>query len=176
MQSIKGNKLIEKYGVEYFQNASIFGALSPEIIKYLLYQGEIHSVEKGELIYDVGDKGNYFLIILSGSVSFCQYHQGEYVYIRDHKFGEELGFVAMIALHDRLGKTVASEDSIILKVSSILFSDLHRKHPADFGILLLNLSREMARTIRDIRNTLVSYKVAQGLSSEPTCCDTGDNQ
>jgi CRP-like cAMP-binding protein len=161
---IKGNDLIEKFGMDYFQEISIFGALSPKVIEYLLDKGKVYCVDKGEVIYKPGDKGNYFLVILSGSVSFYQYHHGEYAYIRDHLFGEELGFVAMIALHDRVGKAVAAEESHILEVPCALFSELQRQHPADFGILLLNLSREMARTIRDISNTIVDQKIAQRLT------------
>ena len=116
------------------------------------------------MIYKPGDKGDRFLVILEGSVSFYQFHNGEFAYIRDHLFGEELGFVAMIALHDRVGKAVAAEDSLILEVSCELFSELQSYDPTQFSILLLNLSREMARTIRDISNSIVDKKIAQRLT------------
>lgn len=164
MITINGSELLEKFGMDYFQGASIFGALPPEVIDYLLQEGKVHYVKKWDIIYKPGDKGDRFFVILGGSVSFYQYHHDEYAYIRDHLFGEELGFVAMIALHDRVGKAVAAEDGYILEVSCNLFSELQRKYPAEFGILLLNLSREMARTIRDISNTIVNHKIAQRLT------------
>ena len=164
MNLIKGSDLLERFEMDYFQDASIFGALSPEVIEYLLQNGRVYSVDKGEVIYKPGDKADKFLVILNGSVSFYQYHNGEFAYIRDHLFGEELGFVAMIALHDRVGKAVAAEDSIILEVTCTLFAELQRERPKDFAILLLNISREMARTIRDISNTVVDQKIAQRLT------------
>lgn len=164
MNIINGNDLLERFGIDYFQGASIFGALSPEVIEYILDKGEVYSVNKWDIIYKPGDKGDRFFVILKGSVGFYQYHHGEYAYIRDHLFGEELGFVAMIALHDRVGKAVAAEDGYLLEVSCTLFSELQRQYPAEFGILLLNLSREMARTIRDISNTIVNHKIAQRLT------------
>lgn len=165
MNLIEGSDLLEKFGMEYFQGASIFGALSSEVIDYLLHRGKVYSVDKWDIIYKPGDKGDRFFVILGGSVSFYQYHHEEYAFIRNHLFGEEMGFVAMIALHDRVGKAVVAEDGYILEVSCNLFSDLQRQYPSEFGILMLNLSREMARTIREISNTIVNKKIAQRKSS-----------
>ncbi len=164
MKIINGIDLLEKFGMEYFQNASIFGALPPEIITFLFDKGSVSCMNKGDVIYRPGDKGNSFFVILNGSLSFYQFHHGEYAYIRDHLFGEEMGFVAMIALHDRVGKAVAAENGYILEVPCTLFSELQRLHPSEFGILLLNLSREMARTIRNISNSIVEQKIAQRLT------------
>ena len=161
MKIINGTDLLEKFGMEYFQNASIFGAIPPDIITFLLDKGTVNSMDKGDVIYQPGDKGNSFFVILSGSLSFYQFHHGEFAYIRDHLFGEEMGFVAMIALHDRVGKAVVAEKGYILEVHCTLFSELQRLHPAEFGILLLNISREMARTIREISNSIVDQKIAQ---------------
>ena len=161
MNPIKGSDLLNEFGIEYFQNGSVFGALSGEVIEYLLEKGKVYSVNKGETIYQAGDKGNYFLVILSGAVSFYKFHRGEYAYIRDHLFGEELGFVAMIALHERVGKAVAKEDCHILEISCALFSQLQRDHPCNFGIMLLNLARDMARTISYSNNAIVNQQIAQ---------------
>jgi len=67
----------------------------------------------------------------------------------------------MIALHDRVGNVYAKEDSLLLEISSQLFSDFHDHYPFDFGILLMNLSRDMARTIREISNTLVTKETTK---------------
>lgn len=116
---------------------------------------------KGEVVYEPGDRGGRFYVILQGSLSFYQSYQDEFAYIRDHRFGEEMGFVAMIALHDRIGKAVAAEDSILLEVGCSLFHELHEKFPTGFGLFLLNLAREMARTIRDVSNLLVEKEIAK---------------
>ena len=48
---------------------------------------------------------------------------------------------------ERAAIALAAEDSIVLEVSSALFHKFHDNPPAEFGLLLLNLSREMARRI-----------------------------
>ena len=147
--------------MEYFQNASVFGALSATVIEFLLDNGRVLKMAKGDVVYRPGDKGDKFYVVLQGSLSFYQFHLGEFAYIRDHLFGEEMGFVAMIALHDRIGKAVAADEGYLLEVSSALFYQLHEKYPIDFGLMLLNLSREMARTIREMSNIIVEQKIIE---------------
>jgi len=121
---------------------------------------------EGDVVYEPGDKGDRFYIVLQGALSFHQFHRGEFAYIRDHLFGEEMGFVAMIALHDRVGKAVATQDGYVLEVPCSLFHELRDKLPTDFGLFLLNLSREMARTIREVSNLIVENEIARRASKK----------
>jgi len=66
----------------------------------------------------------------------------------------------MIALHDKVGKAIAKENSIVLEITSHLFSDFHDDHAFDFGILLMNLSRDMARSLRVLGNALVENHIS----------------
>jgi CRP-like cAMP-binding protein len=161
MQTLSGTSLIDQFGMEYFQAASVFGAVSPTAIAFLLDRGRVLELERGEVVYKPGDKGDRFYVILGGSLSFYQFYRDEFAYIRDHAFGEEMGFVAMIALHDRIGKAVAAEHTYLLEISCSLFYELRKEFPADFGLFLLNLSREMARTIREVSNIIVENEIAK---------------
>ena len=71
----------------------------------------------------------------------------------------------MIALHDRVGRAVAAEECCIVEISSPLFHELHDKFPSDFGLLVLNLAREMARNIREVSNILAEQKIFSELKS-----------
>jgi CRP-like cAMP-binding protein len=73
---------------------------------------------------------------------------GGNTHIIDFTFGQEWGYVAMIVLYDRAATAVANEDSIVLEVPCVLFSQLRDTLPADLESLLINLSREMTRRIR----------------------------
>ena len=166
MKAVSGTSLIERFGMEYLQNASVLGALSPIAIEMLLKGGRVLELKAGDVVYRPGDKGNKFYVILQGALSFYQFYHGEYAYIRDHLFGEELGFVAMIALHDRIGMAVAAEDGYVLEISCGLFYELQERLPVDFGVFALNLSREMARTIREVSNIIVENEIAKRSSVE----------
>lgn len=161
MKRVSGKMLLDNLGVDYFQNAAVFGAMSSEAIAFLLSKANVYQTNKDDVIYEPGDKGDCFYIVLKGTVSLYQRHLGESAYIRDHKFGEELGFVAMIALHDRFATAIATEEGYLAEIPFDLFNDLHQEHPKQFGLMLMNLSREMARTITEVSNTIVEHKISR---------------
>jgi len=143
----------------HLKEGSIFGALSEASIQYLLKQGKLHEVSKGEEVFSYGSKGASFHAVLHGNLDFYKHHEKKKTRTRTVCFGEAIGFVSMIALHERAGSLYALEDSLLLEISSQLFSDFHDNYAFDFGILLMNLSRDMARTIRVLSNALVDNDV-----------------
>ena len=136
-----------KYDISpsHLKEGSIFGALSDSSITFLLENGVLHQASKGDEIFSYGNKGASFHTVLYGTLDFYKQHGEKKTRTRTIQFGEAIGFVSMIALHERVG--------------SLLFSDFHDKHSFDFGILLMNLSRDMARTIRVLSNSLVENDV-----------------
>lgn len=159
METVNGNELIERFGMAYFQGASVFGALSADTVAFLLQRGRVLHLHEGDVVYEPGDPGDRFYVVLQGSLAFYQCHLGKFAFIRDHLFGEEMGFVAMIALHERIGRAVAREDGYVVEITAGLFHALQKHDPAQFGVFLLNLSREMARTIREVSNLIVENAI-----------------
>jgi CRP-like cAMP-binding protein len=150
-----------KYDISptHLKEGSIFGALSDNAIQFLLENGILHHVSKDDEIFSYGSKGNSFHAVLHGKLDFYKQHGEKKTRTRTITFGEAIGFVSMIALHERVGSLYALEDCLLLEISSQLFSDFHDQYPFDFGILLMNLSRDMARTIRVLSNALVENDV-----------------
>lgn len=66
--------------------------------------------------------------------------------------------MSLIALHDRVGRAEAHQNTITLKINSQLFQKFHNYEPLEFGILMMNLAREMARTLRSV-DKLVAEKM-----------------
>ena len=159
MEKISVEEARQSLAPEKLASGSIFGALSVDATRFLLEHGNIYQVRAGESIFEYGDRGGSFFIVCEGSLSFIKQHEGERFHTRTAGFGEEVGFVAMIALHDHVGSAVACEDSIVLEINSGLFAELQRAYPQDFGLLILNLARDMARVIRKLGNTLVENAI-----------------
>jgi len=134
---------------------SVFGALSVEATLFLLENGKLYSVARGHSLFEYGDSGGRFFVVCKGSLDFFKQHMGESRHIRVVNFGEETGFVPMIALHQQSGSAVAREDCIVLEISSALFAEFQRKYAVDFGVLTLNLAREMARVIDKMGEALI---------------------
>ncbi|MEH6576946.1 MAG: Crp/Fnr family transcriptional regulator [Amphritea sp.] len=161
MRTLDGHQLIEQLGIDYFKEGSSFGALSDEAIRYLIEKGNVLQLEKGEQVFAYGDPGDSFYIVLKGRIKFLKPRKRKsgYNHIRDYTFGQEFGCIAMIGLHERVGSNFAVEDSTIVQVSCGLFHALHEALPTDFGMLLLNLSRELARRLRESDSKLGEHDI-----------------
>ncbi|WP_090729567.1 Crp/Fnr family transcriptional regulator [Neptunomonas qingdaonensis] len=159
MQNLTGAELIEKFGIDYFHNASTLGALSNNALTYLLENGIIFQLDKGDQLFAYDSPGDNFFVVLKGTIQFYKAGKHQSTHIRNYQFGQEIGSVAMIGLHNRVGDAFAGEDSIALKISCSLFHSLHETFPTDFGILLLNLSREMARRLRECDDKLANHNI-----------------
>lgn len=164
MNKISAEQLLQRHSAEYFQEASTFGALSKETIEWLINQGRIYQLESDETLFEIGEHGDNFFIILQGSFAYYKIHDQQYAFIRDYKVGEQIGFMSMIALHNRVGTAIAKQDSIVVEITSTMFQELHNRSPIDFGILMINLSREMARSLRKVDNLVVQKTIESGNS------------
>lgn len=144
-----------EFNLPYLKNLSTFGALSDQTIESLLNTGNMLYLEKGEALYDAGKRVNEFYIQLSGQTSFYRNFRDTPTHVRTYVKGEQIGFAGMIALHDRKGTVVADRNCYVLEISSDQFFELHDRSPQDFGILLLNLSRELARSVGNQADLIV---------------------
>ena len=156
MQPISLTEFSQMVAPEDMALGSVFGALTIDATHFLLGKGKLYKVGQGDTVFEYGDHGGRFFVVCKGSLDFFKQHQGELRHIRVVNFGEETGFVPMIALHDQSGTAVAREDSIVLEISSALYAELQQEYSVDFGLLTLNLAREMARVIDKMGEVLVA--------------------
>lgn len=161
MKNLDAQRLIAESGLDYFKSASTFGALSDEAIRYLLINGQPRLLDAGECVFEVGEPGAFFVVVLDGKVGYYRDTDNGRVLTREVGFGEEVGYVSMIGLFERQGTAIALEPSVLLQIDSNLFYQLHLDYPSDFGILMLNLSRELARTVNSINDRLVAIASSQ---------------
>lgn len=161
MKDLDGKRVIDKSGLEYFKAASTFGALSEEAILFLLSKGKLQALDKGDKLFEAGEVAGFFVVVLEGQLGYFREAEQSRLLMREVGFGEELGYVSMIGLLPRQGSASALEPSVILRVDTDLFYQLHLDLPSDFGILMLNLSRELARTICGINDRFVDVATHQ---------------
>lgn len=161
MRQLDSELLLDELSVDDLKNAAILGALSDQAIVYLIKKGIVHVLRKGDTLFETGKPSGSFFIVLKGSIAYYQSLNGHREHIDDFHFGEQIGFVAMIALTPYPGTAIAASDSYVLEVTSDLFYALHCDMPLDFGVLLINLSRELARNILTFIKTMAELKSAK---------------
>ena len=163
MDILDGQELVDEWGVDYFKKCSTFGALSDQAIAFLCKGGRMVSLADGESLFHTGDAADGFYVLLRGQLDCFREAEQERVPILTVGVGEQIGYVSMIGLFQRLGDGKAHGPTVLLHVSSDLFYQLHLELPFDFGILMLNLSREMARAFRKVTEELVGASVGHAV-------------
>lgn len=150
MQTIGGAGLLSEWGAGRFKCGSTFGALSDEAVGFICARGRVVELADGERLFETGSAADSFFVVLEGRLDCFRECGGPDVPINQVCFGEQIGYASMIGLFPRLGYGRAFGRTLLIEVSIDLFYALHKSHPFDFGILMLNLSREMARRIRHL--------------------------
>ena len=158
VNQFKQPQAVAQFNPEQLRQGSIFAALSNDAIEFLLREGKLVCLLKGEKLFDYGDPGKSFFVVCQGVINISKQHGPHSAHTRSAAFGQEVGFAAMIALLDHAGAAVAQEDSVVLEISAELFARLHKEYPLDFGIMLINLTRDLARLVRKLGNALVDKK------------------
>ena len=154
MELVEPADVIESLGILYLQELSTFGALSDEVIVDLVSHGKIQRLSSGEYIEHFGEKADDFQVILQGRLAYYKRLEGRDVLTRYFSQGEQMGFDEMIGLIVRDGTDVATEDSLVLSIGSNQFYKLHVEYPGEFGILMINLARELAREIEILEGVI----------------------
>ncbi len=154
MEVLGADEVIEEFGLAYFRELSTFGALSDGMIVEMLNVGTIRHFKKGEYLARYGEAAAEFQIVLQGRVAFYKHSDVCDVLTRYFSTGEQMGFDLMIGSIAHNGIDVATEDSKILDIDSDLFHGLLKDFPADFGLLMINLTRELSREIALLENVI----------------------
>ncbi len=154
MKILAADETIDKLGWNCLNELSTFGALSNDVIIELLHKGVIRHYRKGEYLTRLNQVAEDFQVVLSGCLAYYRRFEGCDVLTRQFGQGEQVGFDLMIGLLNHNGTDVAQQESLVLDISREQFFKLHVDFPADFGLLMINLARELAREIEILENVI----------------------
>jgi len=154
MEILDTDAAMERLGWECLNELSTFGALSNEVVANLLHNGIIRHYQEGEYVARIERVAESFQVLLSGRIAYYRHFDDCDVLTRHFHQGEQMGFDQMIGLFTQNGTVVVLEDSLVLDISNQQFSRLRIDFPADFGLLMINLARELAREIEILENVI----------------------
>ena len=147
MRSLTEQEISERFSFPQLQELATLGALQEEALQDLLREGRVLELETDDTLFRAGSKPTAFYVILQGQISVHRQYEGQAMRIRTHKRGEQIGFAAIIALHDRRGTAIADQQTVVLEISTEHFQQLYADASEEFAVLMMNLARGMARTI-----------------------------
>ena len=158
MQALSGTEFLKQHSLESMAELSSFGALPRDAIRWLLEEGWITQLKRGQSLFEPNHRGDSFFIILHGDVAYYRPDRDRYAYIRCYRQGQQIGFSNMLALHARVGMAIATSEVIALEIDYRLFNRMRVELPTEFGLLMVNLARELARTVRAVDDAILDIK------------------
>jgi CRP/FNR family transcriptional regulator, cyclic AMP receptor protein len=152
---------------------SIMGIIKSSPLFYEFFDAEVEqivercqvlSLQPGEFVFKEGDQGEDIFIILTGSAQVKK----NTVVLADLKKGDLFGEMVLLNNNHRSADIVATTftDVLVLNYHSIF--SFYQTHPKIFSLLILNLSRLLAKrldqsgqTIRKLNEDILSLKVSK---------------
>ena len=147
MKELSVDQVLDQFPFDHLRELATFGALTDGCILSLLENGRLMELAPGEALYEAGSSADEFYVIIDGSLDLFHHYEGKWAPTRTYHPGGQLGFVGIIALHPHKGTAVACETCWVMAITGKQFFELNHTAPESFGLLMINLSRGMARTI-----------------------------
>ena len=158
MNTLNVTQVLDNYPYEHLRELATFGALSDECILQLLQIGRLTELAPGETLYEANTSAQEFYVIIDGSLDLYHHYEGKQALTRTYHPGDQLGFVGIIALHSHKGTAIARETCWVLAITGKQFFALNETSPERFGLLMINLSRGMARTISILGDVITELR------------------
>jgi len=135
--------------LERLQAIPIFTGLDVGALDLLWQRGVQSKAKPGDVIVREGDVGNRFYLILSGSVRVSKgLGTPEQVELAVLKQGDFFGEMCILETLPRAATVVAVGKTSLFCLSSLTFLHLYDTMPKQYGLLLLNMARDLSRRIR----------------------------
>jgi CRP-like cAMP-binding protein len=143
-------------GFPLFKGFTVNGA------RRLLASGEIKKHQPGDVLLKEGDKADFVLLVLSGTLEVFVDRAGEHLVLTEARGGTILGELAVLCGIPRSASVKAKEQSSVLEWSDEAFRTLLLRDPS----LSQRIFREALRTLIDKERSLIDSLIkAEGAST-----------
>ena len=133
------------------ESVPIFAGLSKRALDLLFKEGDDYAFADGQVIFREGEPDDAIFVIVSGNIRVCR------------KFGEP-GEVELAVLHPKelFGETCLLETlrhtatahavgpTVLFNITGQTFHRMYNQMPEQFGILMLNIARDLSRRLRQL--------------------------
>ncbi len=129
----------------FLSRISVFAGLDEDTLAYLgsLAKEDVHPA--GAVIVREGDPGDRMFFVQSGRVRVLK---AEGVALAEFGPGEFFGEMSLVESVVRSASVVALEPTRVWTLRGVDFYQLYRRQPEQYGIVMLNIARDLARRLR----------------------------
>ena len=97
------------------QRVPVFAGMSLDCLLRTLASADHYPVKAGEAVFNEGDLGSAFYVVISGEVSVQKQHNGEVVVLATLGTGECFGEMALVRNDVRSASVVALQDTVTMR-------------------------------------------------------------
>src|SRR5256712_7916643 len=142
---------MNKQHAELITGFPLFKGFTVNGAKRLLDAGEIKKHQAGDILLKEGDKADFVLLVLSGTLEVFVDRGGEHLVLTEARPGTILGELAVLCGIPRSASVKAKEESSVLEWSDEAFRTLLLRDPS----LSQRIFREALRTLIDKERSLI---------------------
>jgi CRP/FNR family transcriptional regulator, cyclic AMP receptor protein len=130
---------------------SIFAGLTDPALKMLLERAQTSTVAPGAIILREGESGNRFFLIAKGAVRVVKkFGETDEVELAVLHAGNFFGEMCILETLPRAATVQAVGETSLMMFSSVAFYELYEAMPEQYGVLVLNIARDISRRLRCI--------------------------
>ena len=136
---------------ELLESVPILAALNKAALNLLISQGSDYAFADGEVIFHEGDPGDSLFIVQSGAVRITRNHgkPSETELATLHPM-ELFGETCLLETLSHTATAQAVGPTSVFNITGRTFHHLYKKMPGQYGILLLNIARDLSRRLRKL--------------------------
>ena len=135
--------------LEHLQEVTIFAGLEERALDLLLQRAERECYDPEAVIVREGEPGNRFFLIINGTVAVLKRSpDGNEVELARLGRGDFFGEVCILDTFPRTATIRTLERTDLLRVPALAFLDLYETDAKQYGLLVLNMARDLARRLR----------------------------
>ena len=133
------------------QRVPILAGLNGDAIELLTGHAREAALREGEFVVREGETGNRFFLLQSGEVRVVK-HAGAPNEVELARLGpmDFFGEMCILETLPRSASVQAVKETSVLSISSMDFLRLYQAKPDQYGILLLNVARDLSRRLRKL--------------------------
>ena len=135
----------------FLQHLSVMAGLDDEAIHFLSGLAREEHFPAGAVIIGEGEPGNRMFFICDGRVTVVKGHGSpKPVTLAQLGPGEFFGEMSLVESVDRSASVIAESDVTACTLKGADLHRLYRHRPEQYGIVMLNLARDLARRLRSL--------------------------
>ena len=131
------------------ERVPIFAGLEPGALQLLAGRAQHSEVQAGSTIVKEGEPGNRFFLIESGAVRVVKglgtADEADLARLEQNDF---FGEMCILETLPRAATVLALAATRLSSLSSMAFLQLYEQQPRQYGLLVLNIARDLSRRLR----------------------------